>query len=131
MILLTKTLIYLQEMNILQRVASPLLINLPRFWQPLSSVGVRNSSLLASISGPSTGITQFLAPVTPLIVPNCGFKQAGKLKKRCKGCYFVVRQERAYIQCRFKPRHKQMAMKKSEEKSWISSGSSATPFRPW
>jgi large subunit ribosomal protein L36 len=118
-------------MNILKRFASPLLINLPRIWQPPSSVGVRNSSLLASISGPSTGIAKFLAPVTPLIVPNCGFKQVGKLKKRCKGCYFVVRQERAYIQCRLKPRHRQMAMKKDEDKSWISSGSSATPFRPW
>lgn len=60
-----------------------------------------------------------LKTVTPLINPNCGFKVKGKLKRRCKDCYFVVRGERLYNICKTHPRHKQMAMKKDDDKSWI------------
>jgi len=48
-----------------------------------------------------------------------GFKVKGNLKRRCKDCYIVVRQERGYVICPTHPRHKQMSMKKRDYKSWI------------
>nr|CAD7456867.1 unnamed protein product [Timema tahoe] len=55
----------------------------------------------------------------PMFIPVCGFKVKGKLKRRCKDCYFVMRQERLYVICKTHPRHKQMAMKKKEKNTWI------------
>jgi large subunit ribosomal protein L36 len=74
---------------------------------------------------------QLLTPFVPTLVPNCGFKVVGKLKKRCKDCYKVVRQERTYIICKTKPRHKQMSMKKDEDKTWILTSATMGPKRPW
>ena len=55
----------------------------------------------------------FLKPILLQFNQTCGMKQKGNLKLRCKGCYFVTRQERLYVMCRDKPRHKQMQMMKS------------------
>ena len=74
---------------------------------------------------------QLLVPQVPILVPSCGMKVVGKLKKRCKDCYFVVRNERTYVICKTKPRHKQMSMKKKEEKSWILTYASQGPKREW
>lgn len=60
-----------------------------------------------------------LTPFNALIQQVAGFKVKGRLKRRCKDCYIVVRQERGYVICPTHPRHKQMAMKKRDYKSWI------------
>ncbi|XP_048513697.1 39S ribosomal protein L36, mitochondrial [Athalia rosae] len=68
---------------------------------------------------------------TPSIIQNCGMKIRGLLKLRCKDCYFVVRQERMFVFCKSKPRHKQMSMVKRKEKTWILSHATQGPQRAW
>lgn len=68
---------------------------------------------------PTTNTTSFLVPFNSLVQQVAGFKVKGRLKRRCKDCYIVVRQERSYVICPTHPRHKQMAMKKRDYKSWI------------
>nr|CAD7258729.1 unnamed protein product [Timema shepardi] len=67
----------------------------------------------------------------PMFIPVCGFKVKGKLKRRCKDCYFVMRQERLYVICKTHPRHKQMAMKKKEKNTWILTHATQGPIRAW
>jgi large subunit ribosomal protein L36 len=74
---------------------------------------------------------QLLTPTVPTLVPSCGFKVVGKPMKRCKDCYKVVRQGRVHIICKTKPRHKQMSMKKDEDKTWILTSATMGPKRLW
>ncbi|KAF7285904.1 hypothetical protein GWI33_009377 [Rhynchophorus ferrugineus] len=73
----------------------------------------------------------FLKPITPAIIPNCGFKVVGKVRRRCKDCYFVRRQERMYVICRTHRRHKQMSMVKREKNTWILTHATQSKIRPW
>ncbi|KAF4530324.1 hypothetical protein B566_EDAN015484 [Ephemera danica] len=84
------------------------------------SVPARQFNSLQTAVSPSI---RLLVPWTPQSVSSCGFKVKGKLKKRCKDCYMVVRDERTYIICPTHPRHKQMSFKKKEKKNII-----MTPF---
>ncbi|XP_066251990.1 uncharacterized protein mRpL36 [Euwallacea similis] len=72
-----------------------------------------------------------LSPVTPALVQSCGFKVVGRLKKRCKDCYFVRRQERLYVICKTHPRHKQMSMVKDPRYTWILTHATQGKVRPW
>eukprot|EP00099_Drosophila_melanogaster_P024299 NP_652658.1 mitochondrial ribosomal protein L36 [Drosophila melanogaster] len=81
-------------------------------------VSIQSSQLVAA----TTGICQtsgLLTPGSTLVQQVAGFKVKGRLKRRCKDCYIVVRQERGYVICPTHPRHKQMSMKKRDYKSWI------------
>lgn len=60
-----------------------------------------------------------------------GMKQVGNVKRRCKDCYLVVRQERLYNMCKAHPRHKQMAMKKKDKNTWIKTDATQSPLRAW
>lgn len=73
----------------------------------------------------------FLTASTPIVNPVCHFKVKGRLKRRCKSCYFVVRDERLYVICPKFPRHKQMAMKPKPHNTWILTHASQSPVRPW
>ena len=125
-------------MNLLRNVLPSVRNNVSQFLmnQEIRLTVTRAASHLMSraiqpnqaLGTPKTGL---LVPKVPIFVPSCGFKVVGKLKKRCKDCYFVVRDERKYVICQTKPRHKQMAMKKREEKSWILTYASQGPTRPW
>lgn len=75
--------------------------------------------------------TQLLQPCLPVINPICGFKVKGKVRRRCKSCYFVVRDERLYVICPKFPRHKQMAMKAKPLNTYILTHASQSPVRPW
>lgn len=76
--------------------------------------------------------SQLLQPtLNPLVQLANGFKIKGRLKRRCKDCYFVVRQERTYVMCKSHGRHKQMSMKKSEKNSWILTDATQSKFRAW
>ncbi|XP_041376924.1 uncharacterized protein LOC121389390 isoform X2 [Gigantopelta aegis] len=45
----------------------------------------------------------------PLQQPPCRtYKVKTALKRRCSGCYFVKRHGRLFVECKVKPRHKQM-----------------------
>lgn len=124
------------HMEILRRVTtSPLCSNLRNIlWPALSvtrSFGVLAGALAPRPTGPALQ-KQLLAPSLPLLtVPSCGFKQVGRLKRRCKGCYVVIRQGRPFMQCKLKPRHKQMGMVKDDDKTWIMTHASMSPARPW
>lgn len=76
-------------------------------------------------------ITNLLNPFVVNLMPTCGFKVHGKLKRRCKDCYFVRRHERLYVICKTHPRHKQMSMVKDERNTWILTHATQSKFRPW
>ena len=123
-------------MDVLRRVVLPVCNNLSRLLCEAKKPASRTFSILSvntfqpSLSSLSTR-SSLLAPTVPLLIPNCGFKVVGKVKKRCKGCFMVFRGERLYNLCKLKPRHKQMSMKADEDKSWVLSGVSQGPKRPW
>lgn len=73
----------------------------------------------------------FLQPVTPTLNIFCGFKVKFRLRKRCKDCYFVVRDQRGYVLCPTHPRHKQMSMVKQFKNSVILTHATQSKFRPW
>ena len=128
-------LFYFSDMNSLRSVLPLACNNICRFLvHPNISLSVTRaaSHLIGRTMQPSLApAQQLLVPQVPILVPSCGMKVVGKLKKRCKDCYFVVRDERTYVICKSKPRHKQMSMKKKEEKSWILTYASQRPAREW
>ena len=73
----------------------------------------------------------FLYPVTPLLNLFNGFKVKLKLKRRCKDCYFVVRDQRGYVLCPTHPRHKQMSMVKRFKNVRILTHATQSKIRPW
>lgn len=84
---------------------------------------------IATLTHPqSAGILQ---STTPLLQLSCGFKVKGLLKRRCKDCYYVIRENRGYIICKTHPRHKQMAMVKKPESKWILTHATQSKVRPW
>lgn len=72
-----------------------------------------------------------LQTTSPLLQLSCGFKVKGLLKRRCKDCYHVIRQNRSYIICKTHPRHKQMAMVQRPEKKWILTHAMQSKVRPY
>lgn len=75
---------------------------------------------------------KLLAPLNISVTPpSCGFKVKGRLRRRCKDCYFVRRQERLYIICPTHPRHKQMSMVKDPKNTWILTHATQSKIRPW
>jgi len=85
----------------------------------MNSTGLKNEGL------------QLLTPKVPILLSSCGFKVKKKLKRRCKDCYFVVRQGRVFVICKTHPRHKQMSMKAPDEVNWILTHAMQSPVRPW
>ena len=126
-------------MDLLRRIASPLSVTVASLLRnaAIGSPAIRNASFLASRFQPNGVLfqpakPQLLAPPSlPMLIPSCGFKVVGKVKRRCKDCYLVVREQRLYNICKTKPRHKQMSMKKQEEKTWILTSATMGPKRPW
>jgi len=43
---------------------------------------------------------------SPLVQQVAGLKNRGELRKRCKHCYFIIKDERKYVMCTVHPRHK-------------------------
>ncbi|KFB44444.1 AGAP005927-PA-like protein [Anopheles sinensis] len=83
-------------------------------------------------STPAIAAPKFLQPIAiPLLQHACGFKVKGRLKRRCKDCYFVMRQERLYVICKTHPRHKQMSMKKHDRNTWILTDATQSKIRAW
>lgn len=91
---------------------------------PIDNSLVSPTSLIA-------GLQRLLVPVSSLVNQVSGFKVKGRLKRRCKDCYFVIRQQRHYVICPTHPRHKQMSMKKKDYKSWILTHATQSKIRPY
>lgn len=119
-------------MDMLRKIVVPVCSNMQQLFMFSPVTVTRTFSVFTMKIQEGTSMPrQLLTPTIPTLVPTSGFKVVGKLKKRCKDCYKVVRHERAYIICKTKPRHKQMAMKKDEDKTWILSDATMGPKRPW
>uniref|UniRef100_A0A6P7F7M6 Ribosomal protein n=1 Tax=Diabrotica virgifera virgifera TaxID=50390 RepID=A0A6P7F7M6_DIAVI len=73
----------------------------------------------------------FLKPVSLNVVPSCGFKIVGRVKRRCKDCFMVMREQRMYNLCKTHPRHKQMSMAKDPKNTWILTHATQSKVRPW
>ncbi|XP_054740122.1 39S ribosomal protein L36, mitochondrial [Anastrepha obliqua] len=103
---------------------------------PLGASGPLNtiSSGTNSVAAPAIiegGMQRLLTPLTSLVTQVAGFKVKGRLKRRCQDCYFVIRQQRAYVICPTHPRHKQMAMKKREKNTWLLTHATQSKIRPY
>lgn len=82
-------------------------------------------------SGINHSASSFLQPILPIYNSVYGLKSKGRLRLRCKDCYFVCRQERWYVMCKTHPRHKQVKNKKRDYKTWILTWASQSPIRGW
>ncbi|CAL4114902.1 unnamed protein product [Meganyctiphanes norvegica] len=83
---------------------------------------------------PSQNVTlqrPLLQATLPILTQTCGMKMKGKLRRRCKDCYFVWREGRFYVMCKSKGRHKQMSMVKKEKNTWILTHATQGTARPW
>ncbi|OAD58512.1 hypothetical protein WN48_11244 [Eufriesea mexicana] len=60
-----------------------------------------------------------LQPALPMYNVTCGLKMKTILKRRCKSCLLITKNDRKYILCKERPRHNQVERKKSEYKTWI------------
>lgn len=105
---------------------------IPRTFVETSSMA-QNLVASATVSPISlvTGLQRLLTPSTSLLNQVAGFKVKGRLRRRCKDCYFVIRQQRHYVICPTHPRHKQMSMKKRDYKSWILTHATQSKVRPY
>ncbi|GAB0100238.1 Ribosomal protein [Sergentomyia squamirostris] len=104
--------------TILQRSFHGFIPRIPLWSCPAQSLAPTTNQLLTT-------------PSSPLVNLVCGFKVKGRLKRRCKDCYFVYRQQRLFVICKTHPRHKQMAMKKKEKNTWILTSASQSKVREW
>lgn len=87
------------------------------------------SRLQTNIIG--TGSNLLTAPALPQLTQKCGFKVKGRLRRRCRDCFFVTRHGRLYNICYTHPRHKQMAMQKRPKSTWILTHATQSKVRPW
>lgn len=75
----------------------------------LSTVVNRLPNLRAvSVFHPAIVQRSLLPAVSPVSLQAAEYKVKVKLKRRCAACYYVRRGERLFVECREKPRHKQM-----------------------
>ncbi|XP_063237638.1 large ribosomal subunit protein bL36m [Bacillus rossius redtenbacheri] len=78
-----------------------------------------------------TTVSVLEVPRPALTLPTRGFKVKRNLKRRCKDCYFVIRERRLYVLCKTHPRHKQMSMKAPDKCNWILTHATQSRVRPW
>lgn len=73
-----------------------------------------------------------LSPATsPQLMQSCGMKVKGRLKRRCRDCYFVSRGGRLFNMCPTHPRHKQMSIRVHPRVNWIVTHATQSKVRPW
>jgi large subunit ribosomal protein L36 len=97
------------------------------FSRPTIVPAIQNTSDTTSLISERILAGQFC----PQLTQTCGFKVKGRLRRRCKDCYFVMRQERLLVLCKTHPRHKQMAMQKKPKNTWILTHATQSTVRPY
>ena len=68
------------------------------------------------------GASRMMIPSLPLLTPHLisrGMKWVAHPKKRCKDCYFVVKDEVKYVMCLKHARHKQGTKRGPLKLTWI------------
>lgn len=110
------------------------IVKLSKIIQPVvQNQSIRNFSIFTSpsIFNNNYGLSAFLKPAITTINQERGLKVVGRCRRRCKDCYFVMRQERLYVMCKTHPRHKQMGMKKKPHNTWILTDATQSTKRAW
>lgn len=105
------------------------LVNTTKQLYPACSNWTRHFSSIQSFQ--VSAKSALLTCATPSLTQSSGFKVMGKVRLRCKDCFFVRRQERLYVICKTHGRHKQMASVKSPRNTWILSHATQSKVRPW
>lgn len=105
------------------------LVNTTKQLYPACSNWTRHFSSIQGFQ--DSAKSALLTCATPSLTQTSGFKVMGKVRLRCKDCYFVRRQERLYVICKTHGRHKQMASVKSPRNTWILSHATQGKVRPW
>lgn len=71
-------------------------------------------------------------PVNGLsLISSRGFKVFGKVRKRCKDCYIVTRDQRVYNLCKTHQKHKQMSIRHTDKYYYILTGVQQKKVREW
>lgn len=101
--------------------------------RPLGGAHLTAGQKFHSVCDNRTAIAPSLLEATqlPLVSTVRGMKSKGRLQLRCKGCYFVYRQSRKYVMCKFLGRHKQQAIVKDEKNTWKLTHATQHKIRPW
>ncbi|CRK96406.1 CLUMA_CG009823, isoform A [Clunio marinus] len=87
----------------------------------------RNDSLMENL--PSSSSLLQLQPV--MMSLERGMKRVGKVKRRCKNCYFLWKDEKLLNLCTSHPRHRQVKMQKKPKNTWILMDATQSPQRAW
>lgn len=72
-----------------------------------------------------------LQPILPSVMLVNTWKYKAKVKKRCKGCYFLYKEGVLHNLCHLKPKHKQILFHPKDKNTWILSGVSTNKSREW
>ncbi|XP_025412358.1 54S ribosomal protein c83.06c, mitochondrial [Sipha flava] len=65
------------------------------------------------------------------LVLSRGFKVFGLVRKRCKDCYIVARDQRLYNLCKTHQKHKQMSIRHPDKAYYILTGVQQKKKREW
>lgn len=96
------------------------------------AIGADAQRIVTPIAAHAPAVTAICGGcATPQLQQTAGFKLKRVLKRRCKDCYFVVRENRLHVICQTHPRHKQMAITKPTKSTWILTHATQSPVRPW
>lgn len=67
----------------------------------------------------------------PTLIPQRGFKVFGLVRRRCKDCYIVTRDQRVYNLCKTYQKHKQMSIRHPDKFYYILTGVQQRKKREW
>lgn len=65
------------------------------------------------------------------LILSRGFKVFGKVRKRCKDCYIVTRDQRVYNLCKTYGKHKQMSIRHTDKFYYVLTGVQQKKKREW
>lgn len=94
------------------------------FQRTLRPTNIKNvPQMLSAVHSPSlSGLS---------LVLSRGFKVFGLVRKRCKDCYIVARDQRLYNLCKTHQKHKQMSIRHSDKAYYILTGVQQKKKREW
>lgn len=72
-----------------------------------------------------------LNAVTFSVAPSRGMKMKGFVKKRCKDCYLLAKNERLYNYCKVHPRHNQMSKRSKDRVYFVLTSVETKTTRKW
>lgn len=101
---------------------------LPRSFHAIQPLGlIQDFNNFKCVNKSST----LLASANFQYLQTCGLKHVGKVHRRCKDCYMMLREGVLYNYCKTHPRHNQKARTKRPKNTWTLTGVTQTKIRPW